>query len=317
MPPYAERETVKAVFSGIAITSLIYALSRFIPIIGILLSLLIPLPILFYRLKLGRIPGLILLFMMSVNMVVTLGRVSVDLLFFAELLILGFVLGELIERNLTIERTFVCVSVVLVVAGIVGLLFYSSAANKNVIALASDYVAKNVDFTVAMYEHVGVSEESIHALLNALEDIKYFLLRILPSLVVASILFIAWLNLLLAKPILKAKSLFYPDFGPLRLWKAPDFLVWGVIGCGAMLLLPVRTLKIFGLNGIIVLMTIYFFDGIAIVSFFFEKKNFPRMLRLLLYGLIAFQQVFLLFVIGLGFFDLWMNFRKLELKNNS
>jgi uncharacterized protein YybS (DUF2232 family) len=58
-------------------------------------------------------------------------------------------------------------------------------------------------------------------------------------------------------------------------------------------------------------MTVYFFQGIAIVSFYFEKKHFPRTIRFLLYALIALQQLILLVVIGLGFFDLWVNFRRL------
>ena len=64
-------------------------------------------------------------------------------------------------------------------------------------------------------------------------------------------------------------------------------------------------------NGLLILLTVYFFQGIAIVSYFFEKKRFPRLLRLLLYSLIAVQQILLLFVIGLGIFDMWLNFRKI------
>jgi uncharacterized protein YybS (DUF2232 family) len=58
-------------------------------------------------------------------------------------------------------------------------------------------------------------------------------------------------------------------------------------------------------------MTVYFFQGIAIVAFYFEKKQFPRVVRFFLYALIALQQLILLAVIGLGFFDMWVNFRRL------
>ena len=58
-------------------------------------------------------------------------------------------------------------------------------------------------------------------------------------------------------------------------------------------------------------MSVYFFQGIAIVSFYFNKKQFPRVIRIFLYTLIAIQQLVLLAVIGLGFFDMWFNFRKL------
>ena len=175
-------------------------------------------------------------------------------------------------------------------------------------------VAKNIEQTVALYEKMEVSQENIYLISNSLDQIQYVLVRIIPALVIASILFVSWTSLLLAKPILKAGKLFYPDFGTLNLWKAPDFLVWGVVVSGAMLLLPDRDLKIVGLNGLLVLMIIYFFQGIAIVSFYFEKKRFPRILRVFLYTLIGLQQLVLFLVIGLGFFDMWLNFRKFEVK---
>jgi uncharacterized protein YybS (DUF2232 family) len=127
-----------------------------------------------------------------------------------------------------------------------------------------------------------------------------------------STLFISWTNLLLSKRIFKNWNLLYPDFGSLKLWRAPEVLVWIIIGCGILLLFQNKTFKIIGLNGLLILMTIYFFQGIAIVSFYFEKKKLPRLLRFFLYSLLALQQIVLLVVIGLGFFDMWLNFRKLE-----
>jgi uncharacterized protein YybS (DUF2232 family) len=84
-----------------------------------------------------------------------------------------------------------------------------------------------------------------------------------------------------------------------------------------MLIIPERIVKLFGINGLLILMTIYFFQGIAIISFYFEKKRFPRLLRIVLYSLIALQQVVLLVVVGLGFFDMWLNFRKLGVEKKN
>ena len=312
MPRTIQGNIPKDIVSGIAITSLIFAISVYIPIIGFVCSLFIPLPILFYRSKLGRATGAIIPILTIIVMVAVLGGLSIDILFFVELLLLGFVLSELIELNLSIEKTmlYTCGSVMFI--GIVGLLFYNNLSDKGFYALVAEYVSKNLILTLEIYENMGVSQESIHMISNSLENIEYVLIRIIPALVVASTLFVSWTNLLVAKPILKSHGFFYPSFGSLKHWKAPEFLVWGIIGCGLLLLLPERTFKFFGLNGLLIMLTIYFFQGIAIVSFYFEKKKFPRMLRVFLYSLIALQQVVLLVIIGLGFFDMWLNFRKLE-----
>lgn len=312
-----QKDISKDIVSGIAITSLIFAVSVYLPILGVFCAIFIPLPTLFYRSKLGRTIGAVIPIITTIMMVLILGGMSIDVLFFLELLILGFILSELMALNLSIEKTILYAAGSILVTGIICLLFYSKISDKEIYAFVSEYVSKNLDLTLAVYENMGVKQESIQMISSSLEVIEYVLIRIIPALAVASILFISWTNLLLAKPIFKNRNLFYPDFGSLKLWKAPEYFVWGVIGCALMLLLPDKTFKILGLNGLLILITVYFFQGIAIVSYYFEKKHVPRLMRFFLYSLIALQQILLLVVIGLGFFDMWLNFRKLESNNRN
>ena len=311
------RDISKDIISGIAVTSLIFVISVYIPIIGFFCALFIPLPTLIYRSKLGRTPGTIIPVIAIIIMAVILGGISIDILFFFELLLLGFVLSELLELNLSIEKTILYACGSVIITGIICLLFYSNIAKKEIFTLVSEYVSKNLELTLSLYENMGMKQESIQMISTSLENIKYVFIRIIPALVVVSTLFISWINLLLSKSIFKNWNLFYPDFGSLKLWKAPELLVWIIIGCGILLLFSNKTFKILGLNGLLILITVYFFQGIAIVSFYFEKKKLPRLLRFFLYGLIALQQIVLLVVIGLGFFDMWLNFRKLETNNNN
>jgi len=287
------------------------------PIVGFFSALFIPLPTLFYRSKLGRKTGALIPVLTIILMMVFLGGISIDTLFFFELLLLGFILSELFELDLSVEKTMLYASSAVLLTAIVCLLFYSQAFNTGIIALVSEYVVKNLELTLMLYENMGVSEENIQMISGSLENIQYVLIRIIPAIVVASTFFVSWTCLLIAKPMLRSKELFYPAFGSLNLWKAPDILIWGLIGSGFALFLPHKTLKIIGLNVLLILMTIYFFQGIGIVSFYFEKKQFSRMLRFFLYSLIALQQILLLLVIGLGIFDMWLNFRKLEISQDN
>lgn len=317
MPRTVQGNMYKDIVSGTAITGLIVAAALYLPIIGFFCALFIPLPILFYRSKLGRNAGAIIPVLTIMVMTIVLGRILVDIFPFFAMLLLGFTLGELIEANLSVEKTILYACSIMLLACIVGVLFYGAISNKDVILLISEYVAKNLELTLALYEGMGVSEESIQLISGSLDRIHYIMLRILPALIVSSALFAAWVSLLLAKPMLKNRTLFYPDYGSLNTWKAPEFLVWGIIGCGLVLLLSDGALKMIGLNGLIILMTVYFFQGIAIIAFYFEKKRFPRMLRIFIYSLIAVQQMMLFIVIGLGFFDMWLNFRRLGKEKNS
>lgn len=317
MPRTGQEDISKDILSGITITTFIFAVSVYLPIIGFFSALFIPLPTLFYRSKLGRKIGAVIPVLTIILVMVFLGGISIDTLFFFELLLLGFILSELFELDLSVEKTMLYASGSVLLTAIVCLLFYSQTANTGVLALVSEYVAKNLKLTLALYESMGVSEENIQMISGSLENIQYVLIRITPAIVIASTFFMSWTCLLISKPILKSRKLFYPAFGSLDLWKAPESLVWGVIIAGFALVLPSKPLKIIGLNAVLILMTIYFFQGIAIVSFYFEKKQFSRLLRFFLYSLIALQQMLLLIVIGLGIFDMWLNFRKLEVKNDN
>jgi uncharacterized protein YybS (DUF2232 family) len=152
---------------------------------------------------------------------------------------------------------------------------------------------------------------------SSLDTLQYVMVRIIPSLITVGVLLVTWACILLAKPIFRRGGQPFPEFGALNRWKASETLVWMAIGGGLLLLLPDRDIKIIGMNVCIVLMTVYFFQGIAIVSFYFNKKKLPFLLRFFLYSLIAMQQIILLIVIGIGFFDVWFNFRKIKTVSNS
>ncbi len=300
----------KDIVNGVLITSLIFFVSVFIPIIGFFGALFIPLPILFYRLKLGRKNGAIVPVISGSILYIVIGGMSADVLFFGELLLIGFMLAELIELNYSIDKIMLYATGTVLISGFMGLVFYSILSGKGIYTIVSDYVSNNLDLTMVLYRNMGMSEENIHLIDRFLAELQPLIVQILPAMVTASTLFVAWTNILIARPVLKRRLLSCPDFGPLNMWKAPEYLVWGVIACGVALFLPGSAINAIGQNGLLILMTVYFFQGIAIVSFYFEKKRFPRFIRFFLYTLIAVQHLILLAVIGLGFFDMWVNFRR-------
>lgn len=303
------------ILSGIAITSLMVALSIYLPFIGFFFSLFIPIPILYYRSMLGRSNGLTVLISTVFVLFVIMGGISVDKLYFFELMILGFILGEFLELNFSINKTVVYTCLVVFFTSIFGLTIFSAFTHADINTLISEHVAKNIELTIEFYKEVGIQEEAIYILSNSIEQIQYVMVRIIPGVAIVLTLLVIWMNLLIARPILAAKEIANPAFKTLKLWKAPEYLIWVLIGSGFLFLIPDTFIKVIGLNILMILITIYFFQGIAIVSFFFQKKRFPMLLKIFLYLLIALQQILVFVVVGLGLVDIWLNFRKIGLKN--
>jgi uncharacterized protein YybS (DUF2232 family) len=303
---------LKDIVNGVLITSLIFAASILIPVFGFFCSLFIPLPTLYYRIKLGRKTSVIIPILGFIIMVVVLSSFTIDVVFFAGLLLVGFILGELLEFRFPIEKTMLYTCGVVLIGTLVSLFIFSSVSGKTLFTILSQYVARNIELSLALYQSLGMSDENLRLIQGSLSKIQYVLVRIIPALTIASTLLVIWINILVSKALLKGRFRLHPDYEKLNQWQAPDFLVWAVIGCGLLMLFPAGATKLFGLNILLIAMTIYFFQGMGIVSFFFEKKKVPRFFKILLYSLIALQQLALLAVIGMGLFDMWFNFRKLK-----
>ena len=311
MTDIAHGQTRKDVIVAIAVTTLISMAALHLTVLGPFVGLFVPLPILFYRSKLGRSSGLLILISVSLIVISFVGLNSLGTaVFLFELGLVGLILPEVFEMNLSVEKTVGITAGGVLTMGALILALYTLVSTTSPWALASDYVEKSVKLALAMYREMDVSEEKIDMLSQSLDGILYVMLRIIPAIMIVATLFVVWSNLLLARLVLRSKELFCPDFGRLNQWKAPEHLVWVAIASGVLLLFGHPGIKMLGINGLIVIMMIYFFQGIGIVSFYFEKKQFPKILRILLYGLIAIQQPLLLVVVALGFFDIWIDFRR-------
>lgn len=300
---------LKDIANGVLITCLILATSILVPIIGIFCSLLLPLPTLYYRVKLGRTISALIPITALVVLMITMNAFPFDIAFIAALLIIGFSLGEFFESQFSVEKTMLITCGLVFLGGAFSLILFSAAFGHSLLADFSQLVAHNREFLLQLYRGMGMPAERMSDFTRFLDEIQNMVIRILPALTITTTLFVIWVNLLLGRHLLKSRHKAYPAYGKLNLWQAPDYLVWGVIGCGLLMLVPDGLAKTFGLNGLLTLMMIYFFQGIAIISFFFEKKQVPRFAKILLYALLALQEI-LLVVIVIGFIDVWANFRK-------
>lgn len=299
--------------TGISICLVIFCTTIYLPLLGFFLALILPMPVTFYRLKLGRNLGAMIMAVVCAVIAGVTGGSPLDVFFFGSLLITGFFLGEFIEMHVSIERTGFFTCLASMGTSLVIFFLYTLTTDQGMFQLVSDYVGANLKMTLGLYSGMGLPQESIELVSKSMDTIHYVMTRIMPALFSVMIMMVVWVNTLFIKKILLKKGLHVSQLDGLNRWRAPEKLVWPVIFFILLLLVPIPTtaLKIMGLNCILVIMPIYFFQGIAVVSFVFEKRRFPGMLRVFIYTIIAIQQIFLFVIVGLGFFDTWIDFRKI------
>ena len=307
---------IRDIFIGISLCLLIFILTLSLPLFGFFFALLLPQPILFFRLKLGKIIGAVIPIAAFIIICIVMHSLLVDVFFYGTLLLIGFLIGNFIEKHLSIEKTILYTSLTTIGICLSLFILFTITNEKSFFIIISDYVAKNIELSFRIYSEIGIDQSKIDSLAKASDVIQHVILRIMPSMLTSMLIFITWMNILIIKRILKKEDVTMSWLGILSHWKAPDYLVWFAILTLVSIFIPIASIKIIGLNIFIVLLLIYFFQGIAIVSFFFTKKKVPFFVRFFIYTLIIIQQIFAVIIIGVGFFDTWFDFRKLNLKQN-
>ncbi|MCF8025386.1 MAG: YybS family protein [Desulfobacteraceae bacterium] len=316
MPEQITSANSREILTGAGILVLCGTVSLYFPIAGFICFFLMPLPVAFYRIKLGRNPSGIMAVAALVTIWVLGAGQPVDLWLMLCMMGLGFALGGALEKGFSVEKAIAYACGVVLTGAIAALVFIGSISEAGPLELVSDYVRANLEMTAAVYENMGVQDNRIRLLKESLDRVHYVIMMIMPALAVSGLIFSAWANLLLVRITLRARQIGQPDFGRLNRWKAPDVLVWAVIGCGLVVLVAGEPLSFVGINGLILLMLIYLFQGLAVVSFYFESRQVPVFLRMLIYAFFAIQQVFALLIVGVGFFDTWADFRRLSAEND-
>jgi len=231
------------------------------------------------------------------------------------LALIAALLLALLGRIRVIE--FLVLTVAAVVFGTVAGFFYYLYGSWS--AIAQDFrsnLTEHMAAAVRVQERMGFAEESVELLKERLPAIAETMLQVLPGLLFLSLGLIVLLNVVFLCRRFSERRDEWLSAANLREWHAPEPLVWGLIACGFSLFIPVpEFVRVIAINLLLVIAAFYFFQGLAIVAYFFDKSRVPYFLRMVTYVLIVFQQIFTVLVVGLGLFDLWGDFRRLRKKD--
>jgi len=293
--------------------------SVWIPLGGPLFLLLTPLPFLYYSTKLGLHQGVKLaaVAIIAIGLIAKLVEDPQIFLFGLEFSVLGLALSELFRRKLGVGQTIFFATVLMLLLGLGGLFFLGLSKNMGPFEMMTNYLTEvegQLELAFRAYEEAGVLQEKAVELEADVRAVMDIISRIYPSLVIILTGFVAWLNVVIARPLFRMGNLEYPDFVPLDRWKTPDGLIWLMIASGFALFLLSGVIKSVAANVLIVLMVIYFFHGLSIILFFLNKYHLPPWIKIGIYFLIMIQQIFLVMLALAGIFDQWIDFRKIHRK---
>jgi uncharacterized protein YybS (DUF2232 family) len=295
---------------GVAATLIIFLLSLHLPFVGAIIIIITPLPVMVLCHRLGY-RGAILAVLIATLVVSAISSPILGFVFFAEFGLFGILMYHYVfDKKMPWDRGILVSSLIVLTLLSVLVVVMKTATSLTL----SDWVRQEIHQrgrdVLQLYAAEGTNDPSL-GLVS--EKLARLVLRILPALIILSIWVEGLVNVSLFARVTRQMSsgrgqvIMKPDF---RNWICPDWLVWGAIAGGFLMVTRVPSLVTIGLNTVILVLAIFFLQGIAIISFFFKQRNVPLGFRVVGYILIATIQLLLIVVAALGLFDIWIDFRK-------
>jgi len=298
-------------FLAVVQTVGLYLSGFIIPVVGQVLALFTPVPLIVAYVRYGRREGLTALAAAAVIVLLAGGWQMAAMLVFGFGL-MAIALAESMLRSMKPEHASLLGGLAPVVVLILALFFYFIQIDKNPITVIEEYLRGSMADAAKVYAAIGLADMA--ATVTAMSDkFVHALVRLLPGIAVAT----SVAQAAFCYGIVRAALMRRPGPVPLPVqdslasWHAPDTWVWGLIASLTLLVVPDEIAWYAGWNLTILFATLYLAQGIALLDFYLRKTHMRPFVRGVVHTLIL-ALPSIVFVIAVGIVDIWADFRKVR-----
>lgn len=311
---FPDKGTLLDLVKGSVATLTLFLAYVMFPLVGMIPGLFAPFPAIYYTLKRDRPIGTAIV-AVSALVLALLADPAVTLLYLLQCGVISLTLPVFLARGKRGARSIayavaINLGVILLLAGI-----YGAAQGVNLHAQVLKGIQSSIAQTASLYEKAGIKGEDLKEFQQTMEQAGALIGRVYPSLVVVSLAFIAGLNLLVLRKA-AARLPEPPATGDFVRFKNPEQLVWLLIVAGFAVLVPNPLVTTAALNVLVVAISLYFIQGMAIAAHFFNRFAVPRFMRVVFYVVLTLQPYLAIAVAALGIFDIWGDFRTPKQQEN-
>lgn len=292
---------------GIGVTLLCLLGISWIGPSGAFLNLLTPLAAAYLSMRFGLRAGVVVVAVTSALLL----QLATTYTLVAYLGIFGvgsLLLPLCLRQRLPWDRAVLYATIGSAVATATMMLLTVVASGINIQTLIEQMIQAEVNQAMQIYRDTGFNETQLQNMQQVIDGLAEFISQSFYGLYLASLLAIQTFCLLLLQ---RLKGSWYQISGTLfSHWRLPGRLIWVLIGAGFSLLLPVEAVSFVGRNLLVVLLPLYFLQGMAVVNSFLQKKPYPPLVKGLIYLLLLILNPLPIIITCVGVFDLWIDFRR-------
>jgi len=272
---------------------------------------LTPLPLIFLPIWLGFEKGVTVIahsILISGMVALLLGSLSV-LFFSLCLLPVGFVLARSINRKESLLQSALQGAVWLAAIWLFSGVLLSAVGHTNIYFDVLKSIDTSVEAAYTAYnQSPEISADIKYELQTVFTRIRELIPKIFPGILIVSIFSTIFINMTMATVLLKKNNC--PSWQRFSLFRLPDHLVWTIILGGMLLITPTDGFKALGMNLLIVFGSLYFMQGLSVITTFFIKWSVPKSVQALILIFLIIQAYGFLLLAVLGIAETWADFRK-------
>jgi len=292
-----------------AIAVILGAFSVYLPIIGqYVLIFFCPVPIILTILRHNIKLGFSVILVAFVLMGIITGIIQAILLVILYNFV-GIGIGVALKRGLAAKEIILVGSFLSLAGSIIELCLLPFIMGINPWKDTLQILDQSLQTTAGIYEKLSIDKETITKIKIQMEESIKQIKLLLPAILLAASIFYTLMVYLATQLVLIRLGYSVPPLPKFSCWKLPWYCIWGIILGLFLSLWSLPLIRITGINMLVSFIILYGIQGFAIIFYFFNKYNIPKVLKVISV-IILFQ--FLNLIALVGIIDTWFDFRKLE-----
>ena len=304
---------VTAIARAAFASAVMFVMGAFLSFLGGFATLFAPTPLLSYAVGVPHAEARILAATaVSTVLVATVGGISAATAYAASFGVAAVLMCFMLERRQPFELIVLSTAMPVLLSGTVAALAFAGSPAE-LVKIAHDQLVAGMMRGEGLYKTLGLQ---VAIAPDTRAYVVDTVLRLTPALAALICALMVLLNLIVFwRWGGREQRLGYTLFGDLARWSAPEWLVWPLLVSGFAWFLPIRAAANIAMNCFVIVVGIYFCQGLAIMAFYFKQLRMPGVARGLIYFVTLAQPLLMAVVGAAGIFDLWVDFRRLKKPN--
>lgn len=282
------------------------------PPLGMIVGMLTPVPLILVYLQRGKITGLMTILAVSVALWLLVGP-KLAIAFVTAYGLMAAAMAEATRLSFSFEKIIGVSTLAPTVLTLLMLFIGLTGEGTSFLKTLENTLQSAAEDYIQVLEKSGESPENLKAVRKSVAETAPTAARVVPAFILISTLAGAVFNFLTVRYLwLRFYSKKFFEGMDISRWMLPDVAVWVLIAAVGSMVLGPEFSQAIGMNLTIIFLFLYFLQGLSVVTHILKTKAFPKWVWILVFILIPLNPMFFGLVVGMGLFDIWVDFRKIR-----